>query len=69
MKEPEITKAWIAAGKLIAANPTAVVACPVCGKENLIVEDIPINNTKKFERVMRCPNCGSRNILLMTKKD
>ena len=68
MKEPDITMAWIAAGKLIAADPNAVVVCPAHRDGNLIVEDIPINNSEKFERIMRCPNCGARNILLMTKK-
>jgi hypothetical protein len=55
-----LAKAWIAGGKLIAADPNAIVACPVCGDGNLVVEDIAINGTRKFERVMRCPNCSSR---------
>ena len=69
MTKPSIASKWIAAGKVLAIDPTALVPCPVCGEENLIVEDIPIEGSRKFERIMRCPKCGSQNILLMTKKD
>ncbi len=69
MKEPEITKKWIAAGKILAVDPTAKVRCPVCGEADLIATDVPVEGGKKFERIMRCPNCGARNILLMNKPD
>jgi hypothetical protein len=69
VKNPETTKAWIAAGKILAIDPDAVIDCPEHHDGTLVVQDIPIANTKKFERIMRCPNCGARNILLMTKKD
>jgi len=68
MKEPSVTMAWIAAGKLLGVDPTASVSCPVCGQANLVVEDIADKTSDKFERIMSCPNCGSRNILLMNKK-
>lgn len=60
---------WVVAGKLLAADSSASVPCPVCEQVNLIVTDIAIEGTNKFERVMSCPRCGARNILLMTKKD
>jgi predicted RNA-binding Zn-ribbon protein involved in translation (DUF1610 family) len=69
MTVSSITTRWIAAGKILATDPAAPVPCPVCGDENLAVEDIPIEGSEKFERIMRCPNCGSRNILLLNKKD
>ena len=69
MTQPYVTKAWIAAGKRLAVDPTAAVSCPVCGKADLIVQDIPIEGSDKFERIMRCPNCEVRNILLMTRKN
>ena len=68
MSEPDITSRWIAAGKLLATDLTALVPCPACGKETLVAEDIDIERSKKFERIMRCPKCGSRNILLLNKE-
>jgi hypothetical protein len=68
MKEPEISKRWLAAGKALALDPTIMIPCPVCEKENLIVQDIAINNSNKFERILSCPNCGAGNILLLNKK-
>ena len=49
MKEIEITNKWITAGKILAADPKAVVPCPVCDGSNLAVMDIPIEGSKKFE--------------------
>jgi hypothetical protein len=60
---------WIAAGKILATDPAALVPCPVCGDENLAAEDIAIEGSEKFERIMRCPKCDSRSILLLNKKD
>jgi hypothetical protein len=68
MKEPEITKAWIAAGKILGNDPKALVLCPVCETEYLVIQDVPDINSNKFERIMSCPNCGARNILLMNEK-
>ena len=65
MREPDITTKWLAAGKALAANGSLSVPCPVCEQASLVVTDIPIEGTKKFERIMSCPNCGARNILLM----
>jgi hypothetical protein len=67
MTEPEITKKWIAAGKILAANPMARIRCPVCDREDLVVMDVPIEATVKFERIMECPNCSARNILLINR--
>lgn len=69
MRQPDVTKAWIEAGKLLAVDPTMSVPCPVCGVANLVVQDVVIEGSNKFERIMRCPNCGSQNILLMTRKN
>jgi predicted RNA-binding Zn-ribbon protein involved in translation (DUF1610 family) len=70
VKEPNVTMAWITAGKVLGIDPAASVLCPVCGKANLVVQDIvDKKNSNKFERIMSCPNCGSRNILLMSKKN
>jgi hypothetical protein len=69
MREPEITKKWIAAGKILATDPTAEVRCPVCEEANLVVMDIPIEGTKRFERIMSCPSCRARNILLINKAE
>jgi hypothetical protein len=65
MKEDKSTKAWIQAGRILGTDPTLKVNCPVCGLATLVVTDITVKGTDKFERIMRCPNCGSRNILLM----
>ena len=67
MTSPRITSKWIAAGKILAVNPTAQALCPVCSEENLIVEDIPVQGSRKFERIMRCSKCGSQNAILMSK--
>jgi predicted RNA-binding Zn-ribbon protein involved in translation (DUF1610 family) len=64
-KDPKIVKAWIAAGIALGTDPKALVVCPVCENENIIVQDIPDKNSSQFERIMSCPNCGARNILLM----
>ncbi len=69
MRQPDVTKAWIEAGKLLAVDPTTPVPCPVCGQGNLVVQDVEIEGSNKFERIMSCPNCGARNILLMTRKN
>ena len=62
-------KAWVDAGKHFAADPKAEVSCPDCGKANLVAQDIRIEASDKFERIMQCPSCGSWNALLMTKKN
>jgi len=67
MTEPNVASKWIAAGKVLAVDSTALVPCPVCSQENLIVEDISIQGSRKFERIMRCPKCGSQNAILMSK--
>jgi DNA-directed RNA polymerase subunit RPC12/RpoP len=54
---------WITAGKALGADPAASVACPVCEKENLVVQDVFHGDSDKFDRILSCPGCGSRNIL------
>ena len=57
---------WVEAGKVLGTIPTALVRCPHCQAENLVVEDIPNpRNPIEFERTMRCPKCGAMNALLM----
>lgn len=69
MKEPAITRKWIEAGKILGTDPEAKVPCPVCNHEFLVVSDVPISGSRKFERVLSCPNCGAKNVLLMNAKD
>jgi DNA-directed RNA polymerase subunit RPC12/RpoP len=69
MKEPEITKGWIAAGTLLGTDPKAEVRCPACEKENLVVMDVAIEGSNKLDRYMNCPNCRSWNVMLMPKKE
>jgi Zn finger protein HypA/HybF involved in hydrogenase expression len=68
-KDPELAKAWVEAGKVLGADPSAIVPCPVCKHANLVVQDVHVEGSKKFEWIMQCPHCDSRNILLMTKKE
>jgi transposase-like protein len=59
------THRWIEAGKTISLDPKAVVSCPSCQKENLVVTDSLINSSNKFERILTCPLCDSKNIILL----
>jgi len=69
MRQPDVTKAWIEAGQRLGIDAAASVPCPVCGEADLAVQDVPVDGSDKFERIMRCPKCGSGNILLMTRKN
>jgi DNA-directed RNA polymerase subunit RPC12/RpoP len=62
----EISRRWVEAGKILAADPSAKVRCPQCGGGVLEVEDVgnPVNSDE-FERYLRCPICGARNVLRM----
>jgi predicted RNA-binding Zn-ribbon protein involved in translation (DUF1610 family) len=62
----EITKRWIEAGKVLAADPLAKVPCPNCGEADLQVQDVANPaNAVEFERYIRCPRCGGFNVLRM----
>jgi hypothetical protein len=59
------TKKWLEAGKILAADPSAIVRCPERDDGILRVHDAVTPDGKKMERYMVCNKCGSRNILLM----
>ena len=62
------TLLWIEAGKLIAENPAALVACPVCGSSNLSVTDHRrAVASPELERELCCPSCGARNFLRLIR--
>jgi uncharacterized C2H2 Zn-finger protein len=67
MTEPSVTSKWIAAAKILGFDPAALVRCPACSVENLIVQDVSIEGSRQFERIMRCPKCGSQNAILLSK--
>lgn len=62
-----MTAEWIAAGKVLATDPSQRVLCPVCQNASLVVRDINTEGTT-FERLMSCPSCRARNVLLMNKR-
>ncbi len=65
-----VTLLWIEAGKVLAENPTALVYCPVCGKDHLHVEDRrSIENSSVIEREMVCPSCGAHNYLRLVRPE
>lgn len=65
-----VTQRWIAAGKLIAADPNAKVSCPVCGEDYLSVEDVRSKeDTSVIERTMRCQSCGAVNSLRLVRPE
>jgi hypothetical protein len=63
---PAKREGWIAAGKVLAVDPSAAVLCPVCQRANLVIQNVSIAGQSKFERIMNCPGCNSRNILALT---
>lgn len=69
MRQSDATKAWIRAGTLLGTDPTLLVPCPDYGEANLAVQDVEIDGSNKFERILRCPSCGLFNALLMTRKN
>jgi uncharacterized Zn finger protein len=68
MRQSDATKAWIRAGILLVTDPTLLVPCPDCGEANLVIQDVEVEGSDKFERIMRCSSCGSWNALLMHRK-
>lgn len=69
MRQQDTRKAWIEAAKILGTDPTGLVPCPVCREANLAVQDVHVEGSNKFERIMQCPSCGSRTIMLMTRKN
>ena len=67
MTSPSVTTKWVEAGKALAVDSHRQIMCPVNADAFLVVTDVSIEGSNKFERIMECPNCGARNILLMTK--
>ena len=55
---------WVEAGKALAADPRAQVACPRHGDGFLVMDDVrnPQDPTQ-VERYLRCPACGAYNVL------
>lgn len=64
----EVTKRWIEAGKILAADAKAHVLCPVCQVGVLEVSDVrSANDSTQLERHMRCPACRAHNFLRLTR--
>ena len=61
--QSKVTRAWIEAAKIIAADPSAKVTCPKCGQGTLIIRDHPTHPDYHPDRVMQCDTCGARNVL------
>lgn len=65
----EMTRKWVEVAKVLGRDPCGSVACPVCGKANLVVEDVPNPaNEVEFERYLRCPSCEAANIMRIRKE-
>jgi hypothetical protein len=62
----ETIKKWVEAAMILGEDPSAVVRCPVCGKDNLKVTDVRVKTL--HERSMRCPSCGARNDIRMANR-
>lgn len=58
-------KKWIEAATILGVDPSAVVRCPICAKENLKVTAVRVKEV--LERSMRCPSCGARNDIRMVR--
>ena len=57
---------WIEAGKILAADKTALVRCPEHDDGTLTVHDVVLpSDPGKIERYLVCGTCGARNIILM----
>lgn len=63
-----INSLWIEAGKLLAEDPTALVQCPVCAQNKLLVKDVrSVENPSVIERELSCPSCEARNYLRLIR--
>jgi hypothetical protein len=57
---------WIEAGKILAADKSAVVACPARGDGTLAVHDkVFESDPTMMERYLVCDACGAWNVMRM----
>jgi len=54
---------WIAAAKILRADPTEKVECPNCGYQYLQVKDVIVEKFKKCDRYMFCDSCKGVNVM------
>lgn len=60
------TRRWIEAGKILAVDRSAVVACPEHGDGTLMVHDeVSEADPTMMERHLVCDKCGAQNIIRM----
>jgi len=65
MKTPSARR-WIEAAKILAADRSAVVACPERGDGTLTVHDeVSEADPTMMERYLVCDKCGARNVIRM----
>lgn len=67
MNKSDVTARWLEAGKRLARDSEAKILCPVCQQATLTVQDVPLEGTNRFERLLRCPQCDAANVLLLNK--
>jgi len=60
---------WVEAGKVLAADPTAIVRCPERDDGVLRVHDELAPSGDVMERYLVCETCGARNVLRMRVPD
>ena len=58
-------KKWTQAGKILAADPSAIVRCPEREDGVLRVHDEVAPPGDVMERYLVCETCGARNVLRM----
>jgi len=57
---------WIEAGKILAADKSALVRCPECEDGVLTVHDeVSASDPIMIERYLICEKCGARNVIRM----
>jgi hypothetical protein len=62
------TRRWIEAGKTLAQDPAAQVACPSCEGSYLEIEDVRNPAApEELERIMRCRQCGAMSALRLIR--
>jgi hypothetical protein len=65
MTTPSVRR-WIEAGKILAADRSAVVSCPENGDGTLAVQDeVSEVDPSMMERWLVCTRCGARNAIRM----
>jgi formate dehydrogenase maturation protein FdhE len=61
----EARRRWIEAGKVLAVDPKAAVACPACGQG--ILQVIDAGDAERTDRYMQCPVCRAYEIMTLRK--